>query len=120
MYMLRIKGEDMEKDMEVDMEFLMEAFELGEAVEDAKSKEELLKIDSENQHNVDELVRRISVSFKYDDIATAKQNLVKLKYLVTVSEKVQERLRDGSWNGWMDSSINTKLSFIVIDRYSFI
>ena len=93
--MLRIKGEDLEKGMEVDMEFLTEAFELGEAVEDAESKEELFKIESENQKNIDDLVKRISNSFKSEDVDTAKQNLVKLKYLVTVSEKIQERLRNG-------------------------
>ena len=93
--MLELKGCSLEeKESSVDPEFLAEVMELNEdLMEVADHPEKMQDLEVTNAKRVEEYVQHISEAFEKNDIAKAKENLVKLKYFSNVDDKIRQLLR---------------------------
>ncbi|ESN96100.1 hypothetical protein HELRODRAFT_135084, partial [Helobdella robusta] len=89
LYILHLKGEDLEKEVQVETEFLGEIMELNESVIEAEDINALRSIETSTNKIVNNLIDEISHNFKDKNTNSAKENLLKLKYLLNVAEKIQ-------------------------------
>lgn len=62
-----------------------------EAIESAKSQEEIDELKSENKNRIQETEAKMGLAFEQDDVETAKNECVRLKYWVSLQEGL---------NGW--------------------
>jgi len=94
LYMLQLTEDDLEHEVQIAVsEFLQEILEVNEAILEADSPDVVAVIGAENQTKIDDLVRRISDSFKQNDHVLAKELLLRLKYYTNVAEKIRDALQ---------------------------
>ena len=99
-YLLNLEGHDIpEAVTSADPEFLMEIMEINEKVSNIQSGKELESIDSQNESVISDLCQKISDAFHVKDLLLAKSFIVKLKYYVSISDKIKEVKRKQTDNG---------------------
>ena len=94
-YMLKLNDSDIEEgEIQFDANFFDEIMELNEAIADAKTAVEIQDIASTTRNTISNLISEISGFFSMQDIESAKDRIVKLKYFVTVENKIKEMERN--------------------------
>jgi molecular chaperone HscB len=71
-----------------DRELLLEVMEVSEEIEAAEEEEQLLPLKKINNARIDESVKVLEDAFKVDDIMTAKEEAVKLRYWINIRESL--------------------------------
>nr|XP_014089396.1 iron-sulfur cluster co-chaperone protein HscB [Bactrocera oleae]XP_014089397.1 iron-sulfur cluster co-chaperone protein HscB [Bactrocera oleae] len=93
-YLLKLEGEQMPQDNStLNKEFLMEMMELNEEVEDAKSSEDLERLNESIVQQLNEAVKELSIAFESKALPAAKLLLVKMKYLLSVQKSIKNKLQ---------------------------
>uniref|UniRef100_A0A023EK85 Putative cpij000747 co-chaperone protein hscb mitochondrial n=1 Tax=Aedes albopictus TaxID=7160 RepID=A0A023EK85_AEDAL len=92
-YILKRNGVQIsEENTSVDPEFLMDMMDKNEAVEEASNYDDLDEIDQTLKAEIDELYEKLNDSFLENDLEQAKENLIRLKYLLNIEAVVKEKL----------------------------
>ena len=94
--MLKLKNCEIKDDDKIeDGSFLMEQFALQEALEKIQSKQELMDLKQEIGQKLEALYSSINNSFLNNDLASAKQLVLKATYFKNLNEsKISLRFRD--------------------------
>lgn len=93
-YLLKLQGEQMPQDNSaLNKEFLMEMMELNEEVADAKSSEDLQRLNEDIVQQLNVAVKELSISFESKALSEAKSLLVKMKYLQSVQKSIKNKLQ---------------------------
>jgi molecular chaperone HscB len=71
-----------------DHELLLEVMEMREEIEAAEEEEQLLPLKRINNARIDESVKVLADAFKVDDMVTAKEEAVKLRYWINIKESL--------------------------------
>jgi len=71
-----------------DPELLMEVLDAREEIEAAQAEEELEEIRAINDERIEASEKILDVAFREDDLITAKQEAVKLRYWVNIKESL--------------------------------
>lgn len=71
----------------------MEMMELNEEVEDAKSSEDLERLNESIVQQLNEAVKELSIAFESKALPAAKLLLVKMKYLLSVQKSIKNKLQ---------------------------
>ncbi|KAK7725063.1 molecular chaperone [Botryosphaeria dothidea] len=90
-HLLQLRGIDVAEDERLkveDPELLMEVLEARERIEEAESEEELLAMKEENEKKIEESVGVLDRAFKEDDVETAKEEAVRLRYWVNIKDSL--------------------------------
>lgn len=90
-YLLSLRGIEVAEDETAkveDPELLMEVLELREAIEDAQSEEDLIKMKKINSARVEESVKTLEEAFEKDDVDVAKTEAVRLRYWINIKESL--------------------------------
>lgn len=66
----------------------MEVLEARERIEEAESEEELLAMKEENEKKIEGSVGVLDRAFKEDDVETAKEEAVRLRYWVNIKDSL--------------------------------
>ncbi|KAF2400506.1 Co-chaperone Hsc20 [Trichodelitschia bisporula] len=82
-------------DAEGDAELLMEVMEVREAVEGARSEDEVRGLMGENEERIKECVQGLEETFGRDDLEAAARGVVRLRYWVGVEDKLKEWVGEG-------------------------
>ncbi|KAL0979060.1 hypothetical protein UPYG_G00180020 [Umbra pygmaea] len=91
LYMLELKGVHVEEgtDAGADLTFLMEVMEINEALDEARSKEEVDKMGASMKEKLKDLTERIGALLLKGELQAAKALLVQMKYFANIEEKVK-------------------------------
>ncbi|EAT44150.1 AAEL004465-PB [Aedes aegypti] len=81
-----------EENTSVDPEFLMDMMDKNEAVEEASNYDDLDEIGQTLKAEIDELYEQLNKSFLENNLDEAKENLIRLKYLLNIEAVVKEKL----------------------------
>ncbi|XP_011186920.1 iron-sulfur cluster co-chaperone protein HscB [Zeugodacus cucurbitae] len=93
-YLLKLQGEQMPQDNSaLNKEFLMEMMEINEEVVDAKSSEDLQRLNEGIVQQLNEAVKELSIKFESNVLSEAKSLLVKMKYLLSVQRSIKNKLQ---------------------------
>ncbi|KAH0565273.1 hypothetical protein GP486_001338 [Trichoglossum hirsutum] len=90
-YLLSLRGFDVAHDETAkldDCELLLEVMEMREKIEAAEEEEQLLPLKKINDTRIDESVKVLEDAFKVDDMVTAKEEAVKLRYWINIRESL--------------------------------
>ncbi|KAI9868943.1 MAG: hypothetical protein M1813_002766 [Trichoglossum hirsutum] len=90
-YLLSLRGIDVACDETAkldDHELLLEVMEMREEIEAAEEEEQLLPLKRINNARIDESVKVLADAFKVDDMVTAKEEAVKLRYWINIKESL--------------------------------
>jgi molecular chaperone HscB len=71
-----------------DPELLMEVLEMQEGIEEAESEEDLEEMKSHNDGRIERSVENLEEAFKRDDIQSAKNEAVRLRYWINIKESL--------------------------------
>ncbi|KAG5883074.1 hypothetical protein JTB14_031185 [Gonioctena quinquepunctata] len=95
-HLLKLKGQTISENQTVDdPEFLMEVMTLNEEVEDAEGNIKKMKmLNEKNKMQVEKLLKNIDDSFRNSDIENAKKYIIILKYYSSISNRINESLRE--------------------------
>lgn len=88
-YLLADRGIDVAADEAAkieDEELLMEVMEVREEIESAESEEEVEELRQSNERRIQNCVQVLEEAFKTEDLETAKNECVKLRYWVNVRD----------------------------------
>ncbi|MCJ1246409.1 hypothetical protein MMC30_003616 [Trapelia coarctata] len=91
-YLLAIRGVNVaeEETAKIDNpELLMEVLETREEIEAAKDEDELRPLKERNDSRIEESEKALDAAFKADDIKTAEEEAVKLRYWINIKESLQ-------------------------------
>ncbi|XP_065092147.1 iron-sulfur cluster co-chaperone protein HscB [Ochlerotatus camptorhynchus] len=92
-YILKQNGIQIaEENTSVDSEFLMDMMDRNEAVVEASNYEDLDEIAQTLKVDIDELYKKLNESFLEKNLEEAKENLIRLKYLLNIENVVKEKL----------------------------
>lgn len=92
-YILSLRGIDVAEDETAkvdDPTLLMEVLEARETIEEAEKETDLDAIRAENDSNLKDSIRKIEEAFKKDDLHTAKEEAVKLRYWTNIKESIDD------------------------------
>ena len=90
-YLLSLRGIDVAEDETAKMEdpeLLMEVLEMRENIESIEDEDELKPLKEANKTKIEESVAVLDAAFKADDLGTAKEEAVKLRYWVNIKESL--------------------------------
>lgn len=90
-YLLSLRGIDVADDETArveDPELLMEVLEMRETIEAVEEEAELQPLKQENERRIKESVKILDAAFKADDMETAKEEAVKLRYWVNIKDSL--------------------------------
>lgn len=94
-HLLHLKGHQITENTTVsDPEFLMEMMTLNEELESTKNEKELRAIDFKNKKKIEEIVAAINTMFNKNHIEKAKEEIAKLKYYISLSNRISAIMRD--------------------------
>ena len=95
LYLLELWGDPLEESSTtLDQEFLLEIMEVNEEVDEARSDQtELKAIEDINNAKIEDCLKEVSKRFRSHEISEAKVNLIKLKYLTNISDKIKDIYR---------------------------
>lgn len=98
--MLDISPSDntLESEIDIDNEFLASMMELNESISESHDEEALLKIEKDNNNEMEGLVVEISKGFSRGELAKAKECLLKMKYLNSASDRIKEIKRENHYS----------------------
>lgn len=68
----------------------MEVLDARERIEEAESEEELVEMKAENGERIAESVRVLEGAFAKDDVQSAKEEAVKLRYWINIKESLDD------------------------------
>lgn len=90
-YLLSLRGVDVEDESAKLSEnaLLMEVMEAREAVEEVENEEELVSIREENNGRIDASVKVLDQAFAEEDVDTAAQEAIRLRYWMNIEESIQ-------------------------------
>ena len=90
-YLLSLRGIDVEDDSAKlsENELLMEVMAAREAVEEVENEDQLVDIRNENTEKIDESVEVLDEAFAKDDMGTAANEAVRLRYWMNIEESIQ-------------------------------
>ena len=90
-YLLALKGVQVAEDETArvdDPDLLMEVLEMRETIEAAEEEEELKPLEKINNLKIAESEKLLEEAFKADDIASAKEEAIKLRYWINIKESL--------------------------------
>ncbi|CAH2010596.1 unnamed protein product [Acanthoscelides obtectus] len=95
-HLLELKGQKLDENDKIDdPEFLMEMMSLNEEVEEAGDNKQLLKnLFEKNKCVIDQLEKEIEDNFRSNSIEKTKKNVIKLKYFISIHNKINKILRE--------------------------
>ncbi|KAJ8985187.1 hypothetical protein NQ317_018216 [Molorchus minor] len=95
-HLLKLRGGSVGESQTVDdPEFLIEIMSLNEEMEEASTNIEKLKdLNKKNRAQSESISKAIDENFKNNDISKAKENVIKLKYFNSLSNRINGRLRE--------------------------
>jgi molecular chaperone HscB len=91
-YLLSLRGIDTAEDETAkveDPELLLEVLEARESIEEAEREEDLEGMRDSNEQRIAESTQTIDEAFKNDDLQSAKEEAVKLRYWVNIKESIE-------------------------------
>ncbi|XP_053674023.1 iron-sulfur cluster co-chaperone protein HscB [Anopheles nili] len=92
-YLLELNGITISEDnSSIDQDFLFEMMDFNESVEDSKTANELQKLASSVSANIADLNIKLEQSFADYDMESAKETIIRLKYLVNIECTIKEKL----------------------------
>uniref|UniRef100_A0A182PNF7 J domain-containing protein n=1 Tax=Anopheles epiroticus TaxID=199890 RepID=A0A182PNF7_9DIPT len=92
-YLLMLNGVSIsEENTSVDKEFLLKMMDVNESVEDAETKNELEGIASDVSTDVELLNSQLIAHFEANDVESAKETIVRLKYMINIEGNIKEKL----------------------------
>uniref|UniRef100_A0A6Q2XDU2 Iron-sulfur cluster co-chaperone protein HscB n=1 Tax=Esox lucius TaxID=8010 RepID=A0A6Q2XDU2_ESOLU len=93
LFQLELKGMHIQEgtDAGADPTFLMELMEINEALDGARSREEVDKIGAATREKLNDLTKRIEASLHKGELQAAKAFLVQMKYFANIEDKVKEK-----------------------------
>nr|XP_023027277.1 iron-sulfur cluster co-chaperone protein HscB, mitochondrial [Leptinotarsa decemlineata] len=95
-HLLQLKGQTISEGQTVDNpEFLLEVMSLNEEVEEAEGDINKMKeLNEKSKMRIENILQRIDDCFKNNDIETAKNNIITLKYYCSISNRINGSLRE--------------------------
>lgn len=91
LYMLSMHGETLNEGTQCeDVEFLMKILETNEDLDEVTNTESLRMIEHLNTRNINQCYEILSEAFRQEDIAGAKEIVIKLTYFTTIDNKIKE------------------------------
>ncbi|OWR55123.1 iron-sulfur cluster co-chaperone protein HscB [Danaus plexippus] len=93
-YMLKLRGKEISENTEVGQEFLMKIMEKNEEVENAETKEEILKLNKENRTIINDLQKQLSKAFYEGDLKRVQKLLSHMKYYTSIDNQIQALIRN--------------------------
>jgi molecular chaperone HscB len=90
-YLLSLKGIDVVEDETAkieDPELLMEVMEMQEEIEEAETEQDLEGMKRHNDGRIERSVENLEEAFKRDDIQSAKNEAVRLRYWINIKESL--------------------------------
>ncbi|MCJ1472627.1 hypothetical protein MMC13_001276 [Lambiella insularis] len=90
-YLLSMRGVDVAEDETAkveDPELLMEVLEAREEIEAAEEEAQLQPLKARNEAKIKDSEHKLEAAFKADDIHTAKEEAVKLRYWINIKESI--------------------------------
>lgn len=75
--------------LDMSSESLMKIYEINDELSETTDISRLLELKRENDDRIAVLIGEISASFRNEDIAEAKKLLARLKYYVTIEERIR-------------------------------
>lgn len=91
-YLLTLRGVNVAEDETAkidDPELLMEVLETREEIEDAEDENELRPLKNRNDARIEQSEMALDAAFKADDIRTAEEEAVKLRYWINIKESLE-------------------------------
>lgn len=92
--MLGLRGKKIPENTEIDPSFLMQIMEKNEEVENADSKEEIIKLNEENKAMIKDLQKKISRAFFDGDLKAVEKLLSCMKYYTSIDNQIQAAIRN--------------------------
>lgn len=92
--MLKLRGKEISENTEVGQEFLMKIMEKNEEVENAETKEEILKLNKENRTIINDLQKQLSKAFYEGDLKRVQKLLSHMKYYTSIDNQIQALIRN--------------------------
>nr|CAD7459974.1 unnamed protein product [Timema tahoe] len=91
LYMLQLRGVSLEEgDIQTSPLLLMEVMERNEELVEARDEASVKRIAADNKQRLDQLAREAVKAFQAEDISTAQQILIKMKYYNSLDEKIKD------------------------------
>lgn len=95
MYLLKLNNHPFnEGDIQLASDFLMRIVESNEELEEISSAEELEQFDKSNEKEIRELSEKVSAAFLAGDFSAAKSDLNKMKYFLSIKNRIRELQRN--------------------------
>lgn len=95
MYMLQLRNQPVnEGDIQLGTDFLAQIMESNEELENISTREELEKFDSSNEEEIRKLTSLISDAFVANNLSSAKADLNKMKYYISIRNRLKEMERN--------------------------
>lgn len=90
-YLLKLQNISIEEnDTYSDPEFLMDIMTFNEKISEATTPEDINQLYDLNEEKVDECIHKISKAFQDEDITNARIYTIKLRYFMTIQERIKE------------------------------
>ncbi|CAH2230324.1 jg4257, partial [Pararge aegeria aegeria] len=93
-YMLRLRGKEIPENTEADQEFLMTIMEKNEEVEEARTEEDIMKLNRENKAVIKDLQKKLSIAFFDGDLKRVTKLLTYMKYYTSIDSQIQAAIRN--------------------------
>ncbi|KAI5695018.1 hypothetical protein M8J75_009597 [Diaphorina citri] len=92
LYLLSLQNISIEEDSKgTDQKLLMEILMLNEELDEASSEEDLENLQKSIRATIEELTKKVNVSFEQKDYNEAKELLIRMKYFTTLDTKIREK-----------------------------
>ncbi|XP_022115068.1 iron-sulfur cluster co-chaperone protein HscB [Pieris rapae] len=92
-YMLKLKGKQIDENLETDPAFLMEIMEKNEEVENAETEAEIMKLNKEIKSIIQDLQKKLSTAFFDGDMKKVMKLLGQMKYYSSIYNQIQNSIR---------------------------
>ncbi|XP_046871346.1 iron-sulfur cluster co-chaperone protein HscB [Hypomesus transpacificus] len=96
LYMLELQSMHLEEgtDPGADPQLLLELMEMNEALQEARSPEDVHPIGQATKERLKDLTEQIDTSMRKGELQTAKELLSQMKYFANIEDKVKEKLSE--------------------------